>query len=24
LRGLAARALVWGYVDPHGSGLGTR
>ena len=22
LRGLAARALVWGYVDPHGSGLG--
>ena len=24
LRGLSTRALVWGDVDPHGSGLGAR
>ena len=24
LRGLSARALLWGYVDPGSSGLGTR
>jgi stage V sporulation protein SpoVS len=24
LRGISARALVWGYVDPHGSSLAQR